>query len=257
MAKQIERVSPEAAHSAFSPPLVVNGVLTVLLCSLIAATICYGQDLNSFQRWVLILFLFLSAFAGFGYGFWQIRRQQQKLPAAPGKIEFAWTQMSPEQQRLKLNLEIMMIADRLQMSGQHEDLRAAYMIAEDLALRKIELDQALSLRRHVVLENAPFDAAAQKADKIYCVEVTFLVSPEISPARVEAIFNKLAQVARRLREAESELKPHLLLALVTQLTPPEETEMRRAVKKLFAAPPVDADVFFMDFENLQTVFTAE
>ena len=178
--------------------------------------------------------------------------------AAANDKGFSWTSMTSEQQRLKLNLEIMMIADTMRVSSeQNGELRAAYLVAEDLAMRRIELEDRLPLMRHIVLEGVPFDAVAKKEDKLYCVEVMFLVEPDLSAERINALFDKLGFAAQSLVRSRPDLKLELILALVTQLSPVQEKQLRASVAAKLAYIPVDIDVRFMDFENLQTDFTAE
>src|SRR6476661_8978168 len=99
--------------------------------------------------------------------------------------------MPPENQRRKLNLEITELAEILAIDeNQVSDLRSAYIVAEDLAMRKLEQESNISLLRHVSLESAEFDAVLISTEVIKFVEVTFLVTPNIRQEKITAILRK-------------------------------------------------------------------
>lgn len=158
------------------------------------------------------------------------------------------------------------------------DVRSAYVIAEDLALRQVEAEFDLPLLRHRVFEDVTFDAVAQKNNQIFCVEILFLVNSDLSEDRIAVLFNKAEYVAARVRQVDSKIKLELMLVLIMQLTKEDERLLRTKLTKRFtttlsdimqqvkpfksnaaekSAPPVDFNIHFYDFENLQNTFLNE
>lgn len=158
---------------------------------------------------------------------------------------------------------------------QRADVRSAYVIAEDLALRQIENEFDLPLLRHRTFEGISFDGVAIKDNHFFCAEILFLVEPNLSEDRIEVLFNKADYAAEHVRQFNPEIKLELLLVLITQLAPVEENALRKKIAKrmktslndvvrqvaLFdktekqkSVPPVDFNIYFYDFENLQNTF---
>lgn len=164
--------------------------------------------------------------------------------------------LTAEQQKRKLNLEVTAIMSGLKLpASQRGDVRSAYVIAEDLALRQIALEFNLPIVRHVALEGVPFDAAAFAENQIFCVEVLFLAQPDLSQARIDAVLEKTSHAVKKMASAKTKIR--LLLALVTQLSPEAEEVLRVKLRKSFGNTPVDIDVKMFDFEFLQRTFLSE
>ena len=166
--------------------------------------------------------------------------------------------MLPEAQRRKLNAEVREIAALIGIgSEQLGDLRAAYILAEDLALRQIEQEKKLPLKRHVQIGKSDFDANFISRDVSTLVDVTFLVTSNISQKKIDAVLNKVEDVKRNFARIKSKTKIRLLLVLVTQLSVDDERALRSSLAHRFASTPVDIDIRLLDFEGLQRIFTED
>lgn len=166
--------------------------------------------------------------------------------------------MTPEQQKRKLNLAVSVVMQTLSLpEAQAADVRSAYVIAEDLALRQAEINQQMPFMRHVVLEGVPFDAVAVKNKEIFCAEVEFLPKPVFPPERLAAVYDKVDYAKQRVKLSRSDVKVSLILILVTQLAANEEDFHKELRKELQAHCPVDVISLIFNFEELQHSFLHE
>jgi len=216
-----------------------------------------SAHLDSAQKWVFIVFLAIFPIFGLLLSIWLILRHFRKLFVNEKDDEVPWLIMSPEKQQLKLNREVRELSEILGIpESQMSDLRSAYIVAEDLALRNIEQETDVSLKRHLSLERAEFDAVLINQDLIKCIEVSFLVVPDISQDKINSILKKIDSTKRILRKIRPHTKLVLLLALVTQLDQADETQLRSTISDKFANTPVDVEITWFDFETLQKTFAA-
>ena len=127
------------------------------------------------------------------------------------------------------------------------------------SLRQIQQEENVPLMRHVTLGKAPFDAVLIKNDVVSCIEVAFLVAPDLRQERIDAIMRKIALVKETFAETRVKMKLRLMLVLVTQLTPEDEEQLRSVLTpKRFTEMPVDDFVIcFLDFESLQKIYVTD
>lgn len=185
--------------------------------------------------------------------------QSRRRLATTDQKRIDWESALPEIQRQNLNIEVFELSKILEVeSGQISDLQSAYIVAEDLALRQIQQEENVPLMRHVTLGKAPFDAVLVKNDVISCIEVAFLVAPDMRQEKVDAMMRKIAFVKETLGEMQVRVKLRLMMVLVTQLTPEDEDQLHSVLnRKRFGETPVDIDIRFMDFESLQRVYVTD
>jgi hypothetical protein len=236
-------------------------LITILVVFVsLAVSVGFGlssEHLSGAQRWLFILFLMFFPLAGLVLSIWLILRHFRKLSVADSDSALDWQIMSPERQQRKLNSEVDELARILDIpDNQLSDLRSAYIVAEDLALRNIEQEAGLSLKRHVSLDRTDFDAILIAEETVKCVEVTFALSSDISQDKV----NQMQRKAESLKKSLSKLRPNtkivLVLVLVTQLDAESEAKLRSTVARKFPKPPVDVEIRWYDFEKLQQAFAA-
>jgi hypothetical protein len=169
-----------------------------------------------------------------------------------------WSPEMPELQRQNANIEVRELARHLGAGDDHSELLSAYVVATDLALRQIQQEESLPLMRHVSIGKTPFDGIMIDQDLMTCIEVAFLVKPEVRQDRVESMMKKAAQAKKTLVEMKSRLRVRLMLALVTQLADDEEEDLRATLgTKRFSDTPVDIDIRLFDFETLQDLYLGE
>lgn len=252
MAKRIE-TSPETFARPESAVVWVVLSLVAVVCLAIGLVLATIAD-----NWLLFALLLVSL------GVVTISSvnsifQSRKLSATTEQKRIDWETAQPEIQRQNLNLEVFELSKILEVeSGQISDLQSAYIVAEDLALRQIQQEENVPLMRHVTLGKAPFDAVLVKNDVISCIEVAFLVSPDLRQEKVDAMMRKMALVKKTFGEMDIRMKVRLMMVLVTQLTPEDEEQLRSMLNsKRFAEMPVDFVICFLDFESLQRIYVTD
>ena len=183
----------------------------------------------------------------------------RKSAATDDRKFIRWDAAMPELQRQNVNLEVRELARLLGVGGDSlTDLLSAYIVAEDLALRQIQQEENLPLMRHVQIGGSAFDGILVDSDLITCIEVAFLVSPDVRQEKIEAIIKKVSLAKTKLAEQKSRLRLRLMLVLVTQMTQDEEESLRgMLVTRRFTETPVDIDIRMLDFEMLQRVYVSE
>ena len=252
MAKQIETSLETFARKE-------SAILTVVLSTIAVVCLSVGLVLAvAAKNWLFVglLFVSLAVVAAFAV---KTFLQARKLSAATDQNRIDWETAQPEIQRQNLNIEVFVLSKILEVeSGQISDLQSAYIVAEDLALRQIQQEENVPLMRHVTLGKAPFDAVSVKGDVINCIDVAFLVAPDLRQEKVDAMIRKIALVKRTFGELEIRMKVRLMLVLVTQLTPEDEDTLRSVLSsKRFAETPVDIDIRLLDFESLQRIYVTD
>ncbi|HEY8558940.1 MAG TPA: hypothetical protein VIL74_00955 [Pyrinomonadaceae bacterium] len=202
--------------------------------------------------------LFLLSVLGFVFFLWMNMNQWKKITVGEETKKLLWEIDLPESQRQKLNHEVIALAKILDISQEQlSDLLSAYIVAEDLALRQIQQEARLPVMRHVQIGNVPFDGVLVKQDVVTCIEVSFLVTPNISQEKIDLIMNKMAATKRAFGMLKLGAKMRLLLVLVTQLDQQAEAQLRSSLVKKFGQTPVDVDIRLLDFEGLQKIYTID
>lgn len=250
MIKQNERTLVNFARPS-SNYLVLGLGIIVLICLIIGLisavtsenmipTILFGVSIFGF-----VIFLLMNL------------NHWKRLAIGEEHKSLSWNVDLPESQRVKLNREVKELAEILEIPDEQlSDLLSAYIVAEDLALRQIQQEAHLPLMRHVQIGNVPFDGVLVKNDLITCIEVTFLVTPNISQEKINQVLQKVSLPMKSLKNFKTKARLRLLLVLVTQLDEEQENQLRDSIVQRFktASTPVDVDIRLLDFEELQKIY---
>jgi len=233
-------------------PLMIAAILlaVLLILGLIAAVV--ARDLPA-----AMLFL-LSAGVFTAIVLLQIAADRRKDAVDDRKV-IDWDAAPPDLQRENINIEVRELT-RLLNAGPDQigDLQSAFVLAGDLAMRQIQQEENLPLMRNVSIGKTPFDGILVDQDLITCVEVSFLVAPDVRQDKVESMLKKAAQAKKKLAEIKSHLRLRLMLVLVTQLDETQEEQLRAVLgTRRFSETPVDIDIRILDFETLQELYLAE
>lgn len=217
-----------------------------------------SASLSEFQRGIFIAFLIFFPICGTVISILLLLNHYRRIAVGKQDGGMPWKVSSPEIQQRKLNSEIHDIARILSIEEeQFNDLRSAYIVAEDLALRHIEQQENLWLKRHISLEDITFDAVLLNNDTIKFVEVTFAVSPKVSQELLNNIFLKAASIKKLLNTLRPNSNIILELTVVTQLDSKDKEELKKSLyKELSKNSPVSVEIDFLDFEELQSTFAA-
>ena len=204
--------------------------------------------------------IFLSALAVFAVLILANVAANRRLAAVDDRKFIHWDAAFPELQRQNVNVEVRELARQLKVGEeQMPELLSAYIVAEDLALRQIQQEENLPLMRHVSIGKTPFDGVLIDRDRITCIEVAFLVVPDVRQEKVDSMLKKITQAAKNLVEMKSRLRLRLMVVLVTQLTPDDDELLQTTlVKRRFKDMQVDdVEIRMLDFEMLQKLYVSE
>lgn len=250
MAKEIQNPNVSLERHPPNYPLIFIGGF-ILLCLIAGLILSAGV-----QAWSMFLLFLLSVVGLAAFGYFNFVQSLRSMTAFQ-RID--WNPALPEIQKQNLNVEVEEIAKTLQLDPwQTTELLSAYIVAEDLALRQIQQEQNAPLMRHVSIGKASFDAVITKGDLITCIEVAFLVAPQIRQEKITAMLKKAASLRRFIEAERHDLKIHLLIVLVTQLTPNDENHLRSKLgKDRFSDTAVDIDIRLLDFEALQRAYVTD
>src|SRR5438067_6312581 len=181
MAKQ-----PDNSLARFErrPPSYLLIVFGALLFACLAAGL--GASIRS-RDWVASG-LFFGALVAFVFAAFINSSRNRRFAAAEDRRYISWESASPELQRQNVIIEVRELARLLGVGGdQLTDLLSAYVVAEDLALRQIQQEEILPLLRHVSIGKTPFDAILIEQDTITCIEVSFLVVPDVRQDKIASM----------------------------------------------------------------------
>jgi len=233
-------------------PLIAAGVLVFAV--LIAGVVVSAQSEIS-----VITALFVAAILLLIVAALIDVAKTRRLEAVDDRKFIHWDAAMPEIQRQNVNVEVRELARLLGVGNdQLADLLSAYVVAEDLALRQIQQEENKPLMRHVSIGQMPFDGILVDQDMITCIEVAFLVVPDVRQEKIESMLKKITQAKKNLADLKSRLRLRLMLVLVTQLSDHEEEQLRgMLVTRRFTDTPVDIDIRLLDFEMLQKVYVSE
>lgn len=250
-----EKVQPKIAFS-FTPLIVA--VLTALICLSIGLAI-YSQNLSANLNRISIAFLILFAIVGLAVSIWLILRESRREIVSRENEKRNWKLGLPENQRSKLNREVRELAKVLDVSAENmSDLLSAYIVAQDLALRQVQQEAGIPLKRNVKIGNSVFDAVYTKEDWIICVWVNFLVEPLISLEKIDEISKKIADARKSLAKDGNGSTLKLQMVLVTQLDEADEELLRSSLhKNLFLDTPADVEINLFDFAKLQKTYAMD
>ncbi|MEZ5421965.1 MAG: hypothetical protein R2682_15645 [Pyrinomonadaceae bacterium] len=233
-------------------PFVIVGVVLALI--LAVGIVLSLREAN----WLLTL-LFAASLGVFAMIALLHIASERRLAAVDDRRFVSWNTAATEVQRQSVNVEVRELARLLEVDDdQLTDLLSAFIVAEDLALRQIQQEESLPLMRHVSIGGASFDGILVDQDLITCIEVAFLVRPDLRPERTAAIMKKIATAKHGLHAMKSRLRLRLMIVLVTQLTENEMITLRNVLKaQRFNDTPVDVDIRMLDFELLQKLYVSE
>lgn len=252
MAKQFETPVESFAHRGSPIPwFVLSGVA---LACLVALLIMAAAGKN--WPFALLVAVALGTAAVF-----VVRNlvSFRHVAASQDQKKISWSTSQPELQRQSLNVEVLELSKLLEVgSEQISDLQSAYIIAEDLALRQIQLDENIPLLRHVTVGRSQFNAVLLKGDVLNCIDVLFLVVPELRQEKIDAMIRKIGQVKKNFADMKVRMRVRLMMVLVTQLTAEDNERLRDALgKSRFGETPVDIDIRLLEFESLQKMYVTD
>ncbi len=247
----------KSASNPFGNLLLYVVAFACVACASAGLALAFGAAyFGNGQKWFLIVFLFFFPFFGVGVISWLVLRHATKLIVESANTQILWETVSASVQKTNLNHEVNQLAKIMKIpSSQLSDLRSAYIVGEDLAMRKIQEETKIPLFRNVTVGNNDFTAIYLEGDYLTCIQMTFVVSAEVKQEQINKILKK-ASKARTFINGKSEgTRVRLLLVLVTQLDRDSEAKLRSSLVSKFSNTPVDVDIRLLDFQGLQALYS--
>jgi len=236
--------------------LVLIFAFAVLVClSIVFLLAVVGSILDPMQTWVLIIFLAGFSIFSLVVIAWIVLKHAKALAIASNDQSIGWENVSPESQKKALNDEVNELASIMNVPvEQLNDLRSAYIVAEDLALRKIQQEANRPLLRHVSLNSVGFNGLNIEDELVTCVQVCFVASSNIRQDKINKVLKGLSKAKTALSDIRKGSKIRLLLVLVTQLDREAEAKLRSSLVSKFSSTPVNVDIRLLDFQSLQKTY---
>lgn len=229
------------------PLMIIGGFVFLCLVGLIALAYSSGA-------WALLILAMFALAGSVAFVYFHSAKRPLGL-----QHRLEWQPALTAVQKQSLALEVEGIAASLELDPwQTTELFSAYVVAEDLALRRIQQDYAAPMIRHLQVGGAPFDALIIEPHELVCVDVSFVVRPDLRQEKVDSMLRKMGTVKRHLASERLDVGLRLMIVVVTQLTPEEVDELKtRLTGKRFPDSPVNIDIHFFDFEELQRTYVSD
>jgi hypothetical protein len=271
MLEEKELAQPKSLMKKSNQLIIIAVLIGLIYIAAGIALAWASQGLEPSQKWPLVVFMAIFPLFALAMFAWLVSKHHTKLyTSTPSIVEMSLSTLTPDQQRRKLNAEVSSIINAVaQSSGDSKrksnadttsrsDVRMAFIVAEDLALRQLELEYGETFMRHVALEGVPFDGVWVSNGNIAGIEVKFLDVPLLPQESVDSLLDKAEYAAARLKRTRPDASFAFVLALVTQLSAEEQTKLRMGLENKFALTPVKKiELKVFDFDSLQNTFTAD
>lgn len=258
MSKPKNPTLTDFAKQSSNQPIITINLIAIVLLILGLFAFFATQNFNLSLMGITPVLLILFSIFGLIISTILISKKTRNSAIEKGNKSVDWTISLPQQQQTKLNREVGEIAAIMDIPAeQYSDLVLAYIVAEDLALRQIQQEAAQPLIRHAKIGETEFDAILLSNNVITCVEVTFLVTPDISAEKIDLIREKMSAAKDVVDKQFPNSNLKLLIVVVTQLDAMNEAKLRSMLTKdRFSSIPVNYfEIAFYSFEELQKIFT--
>lgn len=231
--------------------LLASGVAAAAVAVLFFHSLLYGS-------WLITIVAFFGMIAAFAVS-GRLLADRGRGAAALSEKGVRWASVLPDVQRESLSIEVQELAKILDVSSEQiNDLQSTYIVAEDLALREIQNQENVPIMRNLTIGGIPFDAVLFRKNLVSCIDVSFILVPDIRQEKIDAMLRKVAVVKRGFQKQGINAKLGLMLVLITQLSHEDEELLRKRLnKQKFEDTPVDVDIRLLDFESLQKIYVTE
>jgi uncharacterized SAM-binding protein YcdF (DUF218 family) len=258
MSKKTKSSLIDFARPSLTQIIIIVGFIGIICLSFGLIIAFAPANIGTSLYWVLSIFLILFSIFGLIFSVGLILRQTKNQSIENQNKEIEWKISPPEKQKNKIKREALEIASVMNIpETQLSELLSAYIVAEDLALRKVQIDMEKPLMRYVNVGNIPFDGVLIDKNVITCIETVFLVSPEIDQAKINKVLNKLTLAEKTAKKLHPDTKLKLLYVAVTQLDQIGDAKIRSTIVEKFSTTPTDVDIRLLDFGELQKTFAME
>jgi hypothetical protein len=174
------------------------------------------------------------------------------------------TPLSAAEQRSKVGKELLAFAEEAIASTGYQpdeatlqEMCTTYLVAGDLALRRLETEHPTGLRRHVAVEDTPFDGAVLEDGRLFAIEVKLLPTGDLRLEILRSVLERAEHTARRLARTAPDKKFTLILLLVVAASTEERATLRENMLGRLSTAPTDVDLVIYDYNDLHRTFARE
>ena len=159
MAQSVRQIS-RPTNDPTRNQLILIVFMIVVAVIVIGSVLAFSAGaLTGPQKWLFFSALLVLPFFSILFLTWLIMRHSKKLIVSSNDENLEWETTTPELQKRNLNHEVNELARILDIAPEQlTDLRSAYIVAEDLALRKIQNETGIPMMRKVLIGSSDFDA---------------------------------------------------------------------------------------------------
>ena len=143
-------------------------------------------------------------------------------------------------------------------SPSSNDIRSQYLLAERLAVQKLEKEFRISFQTQVSFGEGratAFDAVADEGDRFTAVEVKYLRKPNAIPAPFRDALYRAVPAYGLVAKRNENKGFRLVIAVVADFTDPEDIErVTRQISRVIADAPIPTELRVFKFEELKNEF---
>jgi len=143
-------------------------------------------------------------------------------------------------------------------SPSSNDIRSQYMLAERLAVQKLEKEFRVPFQTQVSFGEGratAFDAVADEGDRFTAVEVKYLRKPNAFATSFREALYRAVLAYRRVAKRDENKRFRLVIAVVVDFTDQEDIErVTRQISRLIADAPIPTELRVFKLEELKNEF---
>lgn len=270
-------------------PLGIIALFISLIYGFACLVLSSSKDvIDAYQKWPLIWFLVLFPVLVLGAFVYLVVNHHKKL-YGPGDFKDEsnfFKAMDEIDQREKLSEEIKILQESEEVTSSEEfahdshelngkkkgkevpdinkissglpnvpSLRQSYMLAEDLALRQLEIELKTTIKRKTLYRNNPntlmigFDGIASVNNKMMLIEVKYIKGQALH----DSMINSIKKVMERLVENKEMSYGYRLLIVIVH-EGGDETKIKEQVSNVAFKYKLPVDVYTFNFNDLRIKF---
>ena len=249
----------KATDRATRNPLGVIGLFIVLIYACAGLVLgSAGSTLDANQRWVMVVFIIFFPCLVLMVFYLLVTRHASKLYAPSDWRDEAnfFRSQTTEEQKQRLEKEVSSAGDNTGSTRRSdEDIRAKYVLAENLVLRVLENELKAKISRQVVLKDRhdlAFDGAVLRENEFLLIEVKYTSTSFIPSEIIAALYKRAATLAETLGVYSLGREVKLLIAVVADMNEDDRLRLENSLSRHNRGQGVEIRVY--DFSALRRQF---
>ncbi|MBI3021454.1 MAG: hypothetical protein HYY59_05605 [Candidatus Omnitrophica bacterium] len=250
-----------AAERATRNPLGVIGLFIVLIYGCAGLVLgSAGGTLDMAQRWAMVAFIVLFPCLVLLVFYRLVTKYPSKLYAPSDwrdETNFFRSQTT-EEQKQRLEKEVSLESKDVGSARRaDEDIRAKYLLAEDLALRVLESELKAKISRQVVLKDRhdlAFDGAIGTEHELLLIEVKYTSTSFIPSEIIAALHKRASTLAESLGVHSLGRAVNLLIVIVADMNEDDRLLLENSLSRHDRYQYQGVELRVYDFRALRRQF---